>query len=40
MLPQMRENDNFPIAISQYLTLTKVTDMIGDGYVLLVDIFT
>jgi hypothetical protein len=20
MLPQMRENDNFPIAISQYLT--------------------
>jgi len=35
----MKENKDFPLAISIYITETAIEDMIGDGYVLLVEIF-
>jgi hypothetical protein len=38
-LPQMRENENFPKAISKYLTQTKIDNLEGDGFTLLVEIF-
>ena len=38
-LPQMRENENFPKAISKYLTKTKINDLEGDGFILLIEIF-
>jgi hypothetical protein len=39
ILPQMRENENFPLAISKYLTKTKIEHLEGDGFTLLVEIF-
>lgn len=35
----MRANAELPVAISKYITQTKVKEMVGDGFVLLVDIF-
>lgn len=35
----MKENKDFPLAISTYIVQTDIYDMIGDGYVLLVEIF-
>ena len=35
----MRENTSFPKAISQYLTQTKIDDLEGDGFILLIEIF-
>lgn len=39
VLPQMRENTNFPKAIANYLSKTKLKDLEGDGFILLVEIF-
>jgi len=38
-LEQMRENTSFPKAISNYLTTTKIDDLEGDGFILLIEIF-
>ncbi|KAL4453071.1 hypothetical protein ABPG74_015302 [Tetrahymena malaccensis] len=40
VLPQMRENEKFPIAISQYIIKTqKLEDLVGEAFLLLIDIF-
>jgi len=39
VLPQMRENTNFPKAIAQYISKTQLKDLEGDGFILLVEIF-
>lgn len=35
----MRDNKEFPVAISKYITNNQIKNMVGDGFVLLVDIF-
>lgn len=40
ILPQMKENKDFPNALSEYLINTKIQDLVGDGFILLVEIFS
>ena len=35
----MKASENFPFAISEYLTKTEMRFMIGDGFILLTQIF-
>jgi len=39
VLSQMRENTNFPKAITKYLSTAGVKELEGDGFILLVEIF-
>ncbi len=36
----MKENKDFPNALSEYLINTKIQDLVGDGFILLVEIFS
>ena len=40
ILPQLKSNPKFPLALSKYLTTTKLQDLEGGGFVLLVEIFS
>lgn len=39
VLPQLRANEKFPKAISDYIITTNLKDLTGDGFYLLADIF-
>ena len=40
VLAQMRENQNFPLAISKYISETSIKNQEGSAYLLLVEIFS
>lgn len=40
ILPQLKSHSKFPLALSKYLTSTKLQDLEGGGFILLVEIFS
>jgi hypothetical protein len=40
ILPQLKSNAKFPFALTKYLTSTKLQDLEGGGFLLLVEIFS
>lgn len=40
ILPQLRSNPKFPLALSKYLVETQLKDLEGGGFILLVEIFS
>lgn len=40
LLPQLKENEKFPIMVSKYIEKTPVKEMEGGAFLLLISIFT